>query len=112
MRRTLALTAPFALLALPLALAGCGEGGALDANLKSTVRQSIISSCAATAEGQVPEGLNVDLDKVCSCAADKVMADHSLQDMVANPPTPSEALGKIKACVSEIGPVTIAPPAE
>lgn len=100
---------PLLLLALPLALAACGEGGALDANLKSTIRQSIVASCAATAEGQVPEGVNVDLDKVCSCAADKVMADHSITDMVANPPSPSEALDKVKTCVSEMGPVSINP---
>lgn len=100
------------LLALPLALAACGEGGAIDANLKSTLRQSLVSSCAATAESQVPEGVNVDLDKVCACAADKVMADHSVKDLVANPPSPAEALDKVKSCVSEIGPVTLAPPAE
>ena len=100
------------LLALPLALSACGEGGAFDENLKSTLRQSLVSSCAATAESQVPEGVNVDLDKVCACAADKVIADHSVKDLIANPPSPSEALDKVRACVSEIGPVTIAPPAE
>ncbi len=100
------------LLALPLALSACGEGGAIDANLKSTLRQSLVSSCAATAESQVPEGVNVDLDKVCACATDKVMADHSLQDMIANAPSPSEILNKVQVCISEVGPVTIAPPAE
>jgi hypothetical protein len=108
MRRVLALTAPFAL----LALTACGEGGAIDANLKSTVRQSLIASCNATAQGQIPEGINVDLSTVCTCATDKVMAEKSVGDLVSNPPTPSEALGKVQACISEIGPVTIAPPAE
>jgi len=97
------------LLALPLALSACGEGGAIDANLKSTIRQSIVASCAATAQGQIPEGVSVDVSKVCDCAADKVMADHSVQDMVANPPSPAEALDKVKTCVSEIGPVKLEP---
>jgi hypothetical protein len=109
MRRALALTA---LLAPLLTLAACGEGGDIDTNLKSTIRQSIVASCIATAQGQIPEGVSVDVSKVCDCAADKVMADHSVQDLVANPPSPAEALDKVKACVSEIGPVTIAPPAE
>ncbi len=95
-----------------LALAACGEGGAIDANLKATVRQSLVASCAATAQRQIPEGVSVDVSKVCDCAAGKVMADHSLKDMVANPPSPSEIIGKVKTCASEMGPVTIAPPAE
>ncbi len=109
MRRILAL--PFLLTPL-LTLAACGEGGVVDANLKSTIRQSLVASCTATAQGQIPEGVSVDVSKVCDCAADKVMADHSVQDLVANPPSPAEALDKVKTCVSEIGPVTIAPPAE
>jgi hypothetical protein len=108
MRRTLVALAPLVL----LTLTACGEGGALDANLKSTVRQSLVASCNATAQGQIPEGISVDVSTVCTCATDKLMAEKSLQDLVANPPTPSEALGKVQACISEIGPVTIAPPAE
>ena len=106
MRRTFALTA---LLAPLLTLAACGEGGAIDANLKSTIRQSLVASCTATAQGQIPEGVSVDVSKVCDCATDKVIAERSVKDLVANPPTPSEALGKVKACISEIGPVSINP---
>ena len=95
-----------------LSLTACGEGGALDENVKATVRQSIVASCAATAEGQVPEGVNVDLDKVCDCAADKLMAGKSVQDLVSNPPTSVEDLAPIKECLKEIGPVTVAPPPE
>ena len=105
MRRTLALIA----LLIPLALTACGEGGAIDANLKSTLRQSLVASCTATAQGQIPEGVSVDVSKVCDCATDKVIAERSVKDLVANPPTPSEALGKVKACISEIGPVSITP---
>lgn len=108
MRLSALSLAPIAL----LSLAACGEGGALDENVKVTVRQSIVASCAATAEGQVPEGVNVDLDKVCDCAADKLMADKSVQDLVSNPPTSVEDLAPIKECLKEIGPVTVAPPPE
>jgi hypothetical protein len=106
MRRALALTA---LLAPLLTLAACGEGGDIDTNLKSTIRQSIVASCTATSQGQIPEGVSVDVSKVCDCAADKVMADHSVKDLVASPPSPAEALDKVRACVSEIGPVSINP---
>ncbi|MBK6707167.1 MAG: hypothetical protein IPG54_06635 [Sphingomonadales bacterium] len=100
--------APIAL----FALASCGEGGVVDENLKSTVRQSIVSSCAATAEGQVPEGVNVDLNKVCDCAADRLMAGKSVQELIANPPTSMEDLAPVKECLKEVGPVTVAQPAE
>jgi hypothetical protein len=60
----------------------------------------------------VPEGVNVDLDKVCDCAADKLMAGKSVQDLVSNPPTSMEDLAPIKECLKEIGPVTVAPPPE
>jgi hypothetical protein len=60
----------------------------------------------------VPEGVNVDLDKVCDCAADKLMAGKSVQDLVSNPPTSVEDLAPIKECLKEIGPVTVAPPPE
>jgi hypothetical protein len=109
--RHVRLSLAFAPVAL-LALSACGEGGMVDENLKSTVRQSIVSSCAATAEGQVPEGVNVDLDKLCDCAADKLMAGKSVQDLIANPPTSVEDLAPIKECLGEIGPVTVAPTPE
>ena len=108
MRLSALSLAPIAL----LALSACGEGGAMDESVKSTVRQSLVSSCAATAEGQVPEGVNVDLNKVCDCAADKFMAGKSVQDLIANPPTSMEDLAPIKECLKEIGPVTVAPPPE
>jgi hypothetical protein len=100
--------APLAL----LALSACGEGSVVDENLKSTLRASLVSSCAATAEAQVPEGVEVDLDKVCNCAADKLMEGKSVQDLVANPPTSAEDLAPIKECLKEAGPVTVAPPPE
>lgn len=109
MRRIPVLTARLALLAPILTLSACGEGGAIDANLKSTLRQSLVASCTATAQGQIPEGVSVDVSKVCDCATDKVMAEKSVKDLVANPPTPSEALDKVKSCVSEIGPVSFNP---
>lgn len=95
-----------------LALSACGEGSVMDANLKSTLRESIVSSCAATAESQVPEGVNVDLDKVCDCAADRLMAGKSVQELVANPPTSAEDLAPVRECLKQVGPVTVAPPAE
>lgn len=100
------------LLAFPclvLALSACGEGGVLDESVKTTVREQLIATCTATAEGQIPEGLTVDLNQVCDCAADKVMDGKSVQDLVTNPPTSAEDLTKVRECLREMGPVKLDP---
>lgn len=100
------------LLALPclaLALTACGEGGVLDESVKTTVREQLVATCTATAEGQIPEGVTVDLNQVCNCAADKVLDGKSVQDLVSNPPTSAEDLDKVRECLKEMGPVKLNP---
>ncbi|MFN0047170.1 MAG: hypothetical protein ACKVOS_11950 [Sphingorhabdus sp.] len=92
-----------------LALAACGEGGVLDESVKTTVREQLVATCTATAEGQIPEGVTVDLNQVCDCAADKVMDGKSVQDLVTNPPTSAEDLLKVRECLNEMGPVKLDP---
>lgn len=100
------------LLALPclaLALTACGEGGVLDESVKTTVREQLVATCTVTAEGQIPEGVTVDLNQVCNCAADKVLDGKSVQDLVSNPPTSAEDLDKVRECLKEMGPVKLDP---
>jgi ABC-type uncharacterized transport system auxiliary subunit len=44
---------------LSLALAGCGEGSALNDTIKVSVRESIVATCTAAASEQIPEGIQV-----------------------------------------------------
>lgn len=100
------------LLALPclaLALTACGEGGVLDESVKTTAHEQLVATCTATAEGQIPEGVTVDLNQVCDCAADKVLDGKSVQDLVSNPPTSAEDLDKVRECLKEMGPVKLDP---
>lgn len=100
------------LLALPclaLSVAACSEGGVLDESVKTTVREQLVATCTATAEGQIPEGVTVDVNQVCSCAADKVMDGKSVQDLVTNPPTSAEDLTQVRECLKEMGPVKLDP---
>ncbi len=92
---------------LSLTLAACGEGSALNDTVKISVRESLVATCTTAASEQVPEGIQVDIDKVCGCAADKVMDGKSVSDLVANPPSPSEGMTKVQACLKELGPVKI-----
>ena len=94
---------------MSLGVAGCGEGSALNDTVQISVRESLITTCTTAASEQIPEGIMVDIDKVCGCAADKVIAGKSVSDLVANPPTPSEGISKVQACLKELGPVTVNP---
>jgi hypothetical protein len=39
------------------------------------------------------------------------MDGKSVSDLVANPPSPSEGIAKLQACLKELGPVTVNPAA-
>lgn len=92
---------------LSLTLAACGEGSALNDTVKISVRESLVATCTTAASEQIPEGIQVDIDKVCGCAADKVMDGKSVSDLAANPPSPAEGMSKVQACLRELGPVKI-----
>ena len=101
MRTTiLAMTA----LALPLALTACGEGSNFDEGFKSTFREKLVTACVDNAKGSVPQGVNVDLDKICGCSADKIMEGKSASDLVSEGVGTAEQLEKVKACFIEHGP--------
>ncbi|WP_295489517.1 hypothetical protein [Sphingorhabdus sp. EL138] len=92
---------------LSAALAGCGEGSALNDTVQISVRESLVVTCTTAAGEQIPEGIDVDIGTVCACAADKVMDGQSVSDLVTNPPSPTEAMSKVQACLQELGPVKI-----
>ena len=60
---------------LSVALAGCGEGSALNDTVQISVRESLVATCTTAAGEQIPEGINVDISAVCGCAADKAGAE-------------------------------------
>jgi hypothetical protein len=90
-----------------VALAGCGEGSALNDTVQVSVRESLVATCTTAAGEQIPEGIDVDINAVCGCAGDKVMDGQSVADFVSNPPSPSEAMSNVQACLKELGPVKV-----
>lgn len=90
-----------------LTLTACGDGSSIDESVKTRIRQQLIATCTVSAEAQIPEGVTVDLDKLCTCAADKVMAGKSAKELITNPPTSAEDLSVVQECVKEVGPVKI-----
>ena len=104
MRLSALSLAPIAL----LSLAACGEGGAIDQGVKTQLREQLVSTCN-NGMVEVPEGIELDREQVCNCVADKVLADKSVQDLVANPPTGAEEIEGVKQCLKEIGPPEVQP---
>ena len=91
-----------------LSLTACGDGGAIDQGVKTQLREQLVSTCN-NGMVDVPEGIELDREQVCNCVADKVLADKSVQDLVANPPTGAEEIEGVKQCLKEIGPPELAP---
>lgn len=92
------------LLLLPVALTACGEGSAVDAQIKATYREQLVTVCTSTASGYLPAGANIDLDKVCGCATDKVMEGKSATDLATTVPGSAEDIAKIRLCATELYP--------
>lgn len=88
---------------LPL-VAACGEGSAVDAQVKATYRQQLIAVCTSTASGYLPTGANLDLDKICGCAADKIMEGKSAADLATTVPGSAQDLAKVRQCATELYP--------
>ena len=97
--RTLTLATLFA-----LTLTACGEGSVVDESIKTAYREKLVSACAATSQGIVPDAASIELDKICGCAADKVMEGKSATDLATTVPGSAEDLAKIRQCATELYP--------
>lgn len=94
-----------ALATLALCLTACGDGSAVDESIKATYREQLVTTCSATASGYLPSSTaNIDLDKICGCAADKIMEGKSATDLATTVPGSAEDLAKIRLCATELYP--------
>lgn len=96
-------------MALPLALTACGEGSSFDEGFKSSFREKLVTACVDNAKGQLPAGVNVDLDKICGCSADKIMEGKSASELMTEGFGTADQLEKVKACVAEHAPGVLKP---
>ena len=97
----------FAPIAL-LALSACGEGGAIDEGVKKQLREQLVTNCTNSTV-EMPAGIEFDRNAVCNCVADKVLADKSVQELMANPPNNTDEIAGVKQCLREIGPPELLP---
>jgi len=88
--------------ALVTLLAGCGEGSSFDSGFKDGFRNKFVSSCAISARSNAPPGVTVDFDRICSCTADKVMANKSTSEIMSYQPG-EDAKTMAVQCMAEQG---------
>ncbi len=87
-----------------LTLTACGEGSAFDESFKASFREKLVTTCTSSASGSIPAGVNIDLDKICGCAADKIMEGKSAKELVSTVPGSAEDLAKVRQCMTELYP--------
>lgn len=93
-----------AIMGLALTLTACGDGSSFDKTFKSSYREKLITTCTTSAKGSIPAGVNIDLDKICGCAADKIMEGKSAKDLATNMPGSAQDIAKAQACITELYP--------
>lgn len=89
--------------ALPLlSLAACDSGGVVDQTVRQGVRQSAVEACSqwipqfglATATG-------LDPNRLCGCAADRLMEGRTATDVATNTPGMPEVRAAVGQCVAD-----------
>ena len=65
-------------------LAACGEGSAFDNGFLTSYRQQAVEGCVNGARGAIPAGVQVDVQRICSCAVDRHMEGKSASDLMGS----------------------------
>jgi hypothetical protein len=93
----------FFILAVSVALAGCGEGSSFDTSFKKSYRDKGIKGCVDQARRRSPIGAaNVDIEGLCACTIDKVMEGKSATDLMGAPDE-KQAKDAIESCAARFG---------
>lgn len=91
---------PMLAAAATAALAACGEGGIVDDTVRSGLRQSAVEACLAWApESTIAQAAGLSRERLCACAADRILEGGTLSDLRPDSP---EARDAILQCASEI----------
>lgn len=86
------------------AVAGCGEGGVVDDTVRAGLKQSAVEACLAWApESTVVEAAGISRERLCACAADRILAGGGLTELPDLSPNNPEIREAVRQCVGEIG---------
>ena len=86
-----------------LSLAACDSGGVVEQSVRGGVRQSAVEACTTwLPQSEIALAAGVDPERLCGCAADRVLQDKSASEL----PNLTQITGEVRAaaiaCVGEI----------
>lgn len=87
-----------------VALSGCGKGSEFDKAFKEEGRKQYVEQCVSQATKRIPEGVDIDLNSLCGCAADKTFTeDEGAMDIVKKASDMEAQMANMQACMQEAG---------
>ena len=96
MSRVLAVT-------LLLSLAACDSGGVVDQTVREGVRQSGLAACTAwVPQSDIVRAAGVDTDRLCGCAADRILEGKRTTQLADFKPSSAELRAAVAQCVAEV----------
>lgn len=101
MRYTRQTSTTITALAALFALSACGEGSAFDDSFKAEFREKVVANCAGGLKNKAPPGYNIDVEKLCGCTADKLMAGKSASDLMNAGDDPKTEIAAVQKCLGE-----------
>ena len=93
------------IVAFPLILlaAGCDNGGVVDTAIQQGARQSAIEACKAwMPQSEIAAAAGLDGDRLCGCAADRILDGKGVGDLAELRPDGPAARAAIAQCVAQI----------
>lgn len=88
-------------LAALFALSACGQGSGFDDSFKTEFREQVVANCASGLKNSAPPGYNIDVEKLCGCTADKLMAGKSASELMGAGSDPQAEIVAVKQCLGE-----------
>jgi len=81
----------------------CDDGGMVDQTIQRGVRQSAVQACVAwVPESQITAAAGLNADRLCACAADRLLEGKGVADLGELRPDSPENRAAIVQCVAQI----------
>ncbi len=85
-----------------LSLAACDSGGVVDQSIRRGVRQSAVQACTAwVPQSEIALAAGVDPERLCGCAADRILEGKGASDLADLRPSSPELRAAVAQCVAE-----------
>lgn len=86
-----------------LLLAACDSGGVIDQTIERGIRQSAVQACTAwIPQAEIALAAGIDPDRLCGCAADRILEGKSASEFADLTPSSSELRSAVAQCVVEV----------